>query len=396
LDAGKVLRQLAQPSPGVIPDPSAPPIRPPPIPKDDRPIVTIRYETQTRRRGVGDTTRTGGGGPVSAPVNTSPPIIGGVTAVNGVLSASDGVWTGSPTSYTYQWMRGVPDVAPTNTIAPAITGSLSVGSTLTLTDGTWTGTPTPTFTRQWKRNGTVNIGSGTNTYVLVSADLGATISAVVTATNAAGVVPANSNTTGTITGVPATKFDSAVFHAAGIVFSNNDLTMVAPGTGGLLGAITLSGHATGKYYCEFHIDVLVTAHNWGISNRAGPPGNPMGVYDNDSCGMYSDGQVWLNGSNAPPSSGTITPTYPAQGDYVDMAVDLDNGRIWFRLNNGPWNNSGTANPATNVGGLVISTINGFGTTVYYAKWSGQGNGEKVTASFGPTYTRTKPSGFGDW
>lgn len=80
----------------------------------------------------------------------------------------------------------VPDTAPVNTVLPAITGTPTVGQTLTVSNGTWTGSPTPTYTRQWKRNGT-NIASATGTtYVLVVADEDATITCTVTATNSAG------------------------------------------------------------------------------------------------------------------------------------------------------------------------------------------------------------------
>lgn len=84
---------------------------------------------------------------------------------------------------------------PLNTAIPVISGMAVEGETLTTTDGGWLNSPT--FTYQWKRDG-VDIGSATNaTYVIVSADVGKTITAIVTATNAdssasatsAGVVP---------------------------------------------------------------------------------------------------------------------------------------------------------------------------------------------------------------
>jgi hypothetical protein len=82
--------------------------------------------------------------------------------------------------------------APTNTVAPAITGTAQEGQTLTCSTGTWTGTPT--YTYQWKRNGS-NIGSATNsTYTLVTADVGQSIKCTVTATNALGSSNADSNT----------------------------------------------------------------------------------------------------------------------------------------------------------------------------------------------------------
>jgi hypothetical protein len=45
----------------------------------------------------------GGTATVSAPTNTSPPSISGTAQEGQTLSASAGSWTGSPTSYAYQW-----------------------------------------------------------------------------------------------------------------------------------------------------------------------------------------------------------------------------------------------------------------------------------------------------
>lgn len=85
-------------------------------------------------------------------------------------------------------------VPPINTVAPAISGTVQEGQTLTCSTGTWTGNPTPTYTYQWKRNGS-NIGSETNsTYLLVSADIGQSIKCTVTATNGVGSANADSNT----------------------------------------------------------------------------------------------------------------------------------------------------------------------------------------------------------
>jgi hypothetical protein len=85
-------------------------------------------------------------------------------------------------------------VPPVNTAAPAITGTAQEGQTVTCSTGTWTGTPTITYTYQWKRNGS-NIGSATNsTYLLVSADVGQSITCQVTATNGSGSASATSNT----------------------------------------------------------------------------------------------------------------------------------------------------------------------------------------------------------
>lgn len=83
--------------------------------------------------------------------------------------------------------------APVNTVAPVISGTLTEGSILSTTDGSWTGTPT-SFTYQWYRNG-VAIGAATNnTYTLAAADLGTDVHCVVTGVNASGSNTSTSNT----------------------------------------------------------------------------------------------------------------------------------------------------------------------------------------------------------
>jgi hypothetical protein len=77
---------------------------------------------------------------------------------------------------------------PVQTSAPAISGAGTVGSTLTCTTGNWTYAPT-SYTYQWKR-GVTNVGTNQNTYLTVAGDSGATITCQVTATNAAGSTPA--------------------------------------------------------------------------------------------------------------------------------------------------------------------------------------------------------------
>lgn len=78
---------------------------------------------------------------------------------------------------------------PVNTVAPVVTSSGQVFST---TNGTWAGVPT-SYTYQWKRGG-VDIGGATNAnYTVVAADVAATLTCVVTATNGSGSASATSN-----------------------------------------------------------------------------------------------------------------------------------------------------------------------------------------------------------
>jgi hypothetical protein len=140
--------------------------------------------------------------PQLAPLNVDPPTVTGIARVGEALTAHNGTWENSPTSFRYRWLRcnatgfscvltsadgktyrlhdidvgrtlrvrvtavnadGAsdarsepsdvvqPDTAPlTNTARPTIAGTARVGEALTADDGTWSGNPT-SFTFQWQR-----------------------------------------------------------------------------------------------------------------------------------------------------------------------------------------------------------------------------------------------------
>jgi hypothetical protein len=191
------------------------------------------------------------------PVNTTPPTITGTARQGETVTAQPGTWSGTPPiSYAYQWQRcdlsgnncadiagatsrsytltvadvtgrvrvrvtatnaggsagavsapaSVSPAAPANSAPPAISGTARDGETLTSDDGTWGGTPPFAFERQWLRcdvsgASCVAISGATGaTYTLTSADVGATIRVVVTATNAAGSGQSTSFPTGPVAG----------------------------------------------------------------------------------------------------------------------------------------------------------------------------------------------------
>ena len=88
-------------------------------------------------------------------------------------------------------VRYATPAAPTNTAAPVISGTTRTGSALSITSDAWTGSPT-SFTYQWKRAATsggsyTNIGSATSsTYVLTDDDINKYIKVSVIATNGIG------------------------------------------------------------------------------------------------------------------------------------------------------------------------------------------------------------------
>src|SRR4051794_40444700 len=42
---------------------------------------------------------------LAAPVNTAPPTVTGTASVGQTLTAQDGTWSNSPTTYQYRWLR---------------------------------------------------------------------------------------------------------------------------------------------------------------------------------------------------------------------------------------------------------------------------------------------------
>jgi hypothetical protein len=122
-----------------------------------------------------------------------------------VVTATNGGGSAQATSNATAVVRAG---KPGNTAAPAITGSAVVGQTLTASNGTWSGSPT-SYTYAWTRcDGTGNcpaISGATGTkYATTSADLGKFMRVVVTAKNAAGSTAATSPPFGPIVSAAST------------------------------------------------------------------------------------------------------------------------------------------------------------------------------------------------
>ena len=121
--------------------------------------------------------------------------VGGTVRVTVVATNSGG--TTSATSLASQVVSAP---LPAATQIPQITGLASVGQTLISSTGSWSGSPT-SYAYQWKRCDTngdscVDVPLGIKaSYVAVTADVGYSIRVTVTATNAAGSASAVSNHT---------------------------------------------------------------------------------------------------------------------------------------------------------------------------------------------------------
>jgi len=144
-------------------------------------------------------------------------------------------------------------------------------------------------------------------------------------------------------------------------------------------ARSVSGKSSGKLYAEF-ISIAGGGVSTSVGLYNGEPGTPETVpgFTRAGGGEVSGGAFWDSYTT---------------GATLCMAVDMDNKRIWTRVNSGNWNNSATANPATNAEGVDISAY----TTAFFAAAPAMAAGRTVTVrTDSATWTQTAPVGFGPW
>jgi hypothetical protein len=138
-------------------------------------------------------------------------------------------------------------------VAPVIAGTAQDGNTLSVTnDGTWTNSPT-SFSVQWRRNGVDIAGANGSTYLLTIDDVGATITALITASNAGGIGTALSNALGPVA-------------AAGGLPTPTVTNVSAAGAVPLVLQMSATGNPSGLYL------------HWQFTNTLTPTYNADGSY----------------------------------------------------------------------------------------------------------------------
>ena len=194
---------------------------------------------------------------------------------------------------------------------------------------------------------------------------------------------------GGVAGFPGTTWNPG---AASINFTltNGNLTATVSNGGVWSSVLSTSPVSAGKYYSEQTIVAISGSGtaNWAIgigdasaslASYAGSDSNSLGYFPNN-------GEVFFNGGN--PSGTPIE--LGVQGQIVRMAVDVTGENIWFAINGGNWNNSGTANPATGAGGISFA---GIANGTISAMFSG-GTPGSVTSNFGASaFVYAPPTGY---
>ena len=121
-------------------------------------------------------------------------------------------WRQSTTNELLKCQKGLdvtpPAVKPTNTVAPVLSGTTEVNGVLSVTQGTWSGTNPITYAYRWKTstNGTsfTNTQVTTQTYTVVAGDVDKYVAVDITATNSAGSTTVTSNVSSKVAAEPVT------------------------------------------------------------------------------------------------------------------------------------------------------------------------------------------------
>jgi hypothetical protein len=165
-----------------------------------RVVVTVKNGLGSTMSASPLTLAVGGATSPAAPASTSLPTISGTPAEGQTLSSSTGTWSGSPTSYGYQWQR-----CDLNGAACApVTGATA------------------------------------STYSVTSADVGDTLRVTVTATNASGSASATSVATAVVAPAPAPGLAMQTLTFSGSLNTKNPVRTFAVSVGAGLAEARLS------------------------------------------------------------------------------------------------------------------------------------------------------------
>ena len=183
---------------------------------------------------------------------------------------------------------------------------------------------------------------------------------------------------------------SASDRQASTTLTNGDKTVEATAQNRIRATTAYPASGADKYYFEVKIDVL------GASNAS-----RIGVNDTTTAiasiltsgakyfSYNANGFMSLDGSTVVSGAATFT-----TGDVVCIAWDTVNKRGWARKGSGIWNNSGTADPATNVGGFDLSSWTD--TTTAAAMLFAASDKFTIRTELAELTEGSYPSGFKTW
>jgi hypothetical protein len=212
---------------------------------------------------------------------------------------------------------------PAVVTAPSVTGTAQIGQTLSASVGAWTGSPT-SFAYQWQRCDAAGAGCAAipaetaSSYIVAPGDLGTTLSLVVTATGVGGSQSATAPTTAAVVAapVPPAVVGTLVAQAgsAGAVVTTDGRATVTwqPGAVPVAATVTLAPSDTPPAIAGTGVALAVTPAQqtlpWpvDVAYAAAPAGQVVG--------FSADGRVWVpvTALSAPTLAGGLI-----YGSYID-------------------------------------------------------------------------------
>lgn len=194
------------------------------------------------------------------------------------------------------------------------------------------------------------------------------------------------------------------FNSTPQTLSVSNTVATAGGTGYNYGQLYATpGKAGGKRYWEIVPSVSNFAC-YGVSTRCILPSSQANQFGTNSnpfeLSWAPAGTIFILATTVTNIQGW------AGGDTLCFAADIPSGLIWFRTNGGNWNNSGSANPATGIGGInfrtgddgASGTAFGIGPgPLFVGGNNGGSSGNTATINLGTSaFAQAVPSGFTSW
>jgi len=139
-----------------------------------------------------------------------------------------------------------------------------------------------------------------------------------------------------------------------------------------------------KVMFSIRVNYLITGGSIGFGLQDMDISSYVGGYDAKSIGFSNDGD-YLHAGTIQDSG---LPTWGSVNDVVDVALDLNVGIWWIRVNNGNWNGTRNENPAAGTGSVNSAALNNLYPAVTPFPVNIQG---RVTILSEPLYS--VPSGF---
>ena len=171
-------------------------------------------------------------------------------------------------------------------------------------------------------------------------------------------------------------------------YSNGNLTIQTDSSNWHSGVSSLCVGG-GKWYAEYKWNAT-GGTNFGIADARRINLWGQGEMGYLPTGALGDSVGWYGGGSDVKKNGSFyytADTYSA-GDIISIALDCDNGAVYFRKNGGSWQNSGVpTSGATRTGAVPITT----GETYFFGAttWT---SGCNISANFGCGYFGTTSTG----